>query len=729
MEALAALSLACNVLQLVGTGLKISRALKTVRDEHGPDKGVQSHAAALRQLSHEVTQSLATRGSPAANAALCTRAADVVAVAKELETLLVRFTTGRKGKIRDMVAYGRKQGDIKALEKRLQQTQDLLQNEILKDVWQTANAQWATIQVEVPSMKSELRTLISELQRGNNNVSDIITKQNAALCALDSIKIDTLHIRDNLVKQKSEERSNAELKDFLASLYFPSMNARRNMASIVALEGTFQWLLDPPSPSDSETTTEDMLDDGPRTARKFSLWLRDPGQRIFWISGKPGSGKSTLMHHLAGMPETVHAATGVHPNAKPMMLSAFIWASGDELQRSLKCLLCTLLYQLFSQNTLLAKATLHDQSSSLDMKKRTISDWSEAELCRTLAGAIKSLQQPIYIFIDGLDEINPVDGTPERLLDFVRSVLTHNNIKLCVSSRPEVIFERSLQHYPHFRLQDLTCGDMERYTRQKLAKDLRLMPESTECRHNPETVVNHLIFHAEGVFLWLQLVITSLKTGITNDDSWELLWERIDDLPVDLESFYYEKMVHKLERENRTYREYAATVFALLLLDTHYNLWDISMSLKMDNASSIDLYLNKDLRRRLIEEKVDDPMKEKRTCVARVCMQLRARCAGLVEAVPISDNPSEGERLVIFIHRTVRDFMLESGRRLWTRETPIDLTVCLDVKYARSRYFDSYRITPVGLWAPPLMSGELDVELLSWCRKILLDCQESRERW
>ncbi|KAJ1325418.1 NACHT domain-containing protein [Microdochium nivale] len=218
------------------------------------------------------------------------------------------------------------------------------------------------------------------------------------------------------------------------------MNARRNMSSIVGSEGTFQWVLDTSSQSDPGAATDDMLSDRTRTARKFSLWLRDPGQRIFWISGKPGSGKSTLMRHLAGMPETVHAATGAYPDTIPIMLSVFIWASGDKLQRSLKCLLCTLLYQLFSQNSVSAKATLSDQSSSFNMKKTTIHDWSEAELRKTLAGAIRSLPQPIYIFIDGLDEIDPVDGTPERLLDFIRSVLTHNNIKLCVSSRPEVFF-------------------------------------------------------------------------------------------------------------------------------------------------------------------------------------------------------------------------------------------------------------------------------------------------
>ncbi|KAJ1325419.1 ankyrin repeat domain-containing protein 50 [Microdochium nivale] len=246
------------------------------------------------------------------------------------------------------------------------------------------------------------------------------------------------------------------------------------------------------------------------------------------------------------------------------------------------------------------------------------------------------------------------------------------------------------------------------------------MPESAERRHNSEAVMKHLVDHAEGVFLWLQLVITSLKTGITNDDSWELLWGRIDDLPVDLESFY-EKLVHKLKRENKKYREFAATVFALLLLGTHYSMGSSrEPDLSMDWASSIDLYFNKDLQRRLIEEKVDDPLEKNWFNVRRVCRQLRARCAGLVEADWGEEGLSDkGDTHFSFIHRTVRDFMLESGHGLWAQAVLLDLNTCLDVQHAELQCLHPGRITLVCLWAPTLMlDTEWDVGLLDWCSRI-----------
>lgn len=134
MEALAALSLVCNVLQLVGVSLKASKALKAIRDEHKPDSSAQGHADILRQLSHEVKQCVTTQGS-SGNATLCTRADEVVAVARDLEKLLLRFTTGKKNKFLDGLAYLWKQGDIKALEQRLQRAQDALQSTVLLDVW------------------------------------------------------------------------------------------------------------------------------------------------------------------------------------------------------------------------------------------------------------------------------------------------------------------------------------------------------------------------------------------------------------------------------------------------------------------------------------------------------------------------------------------------------------------------------------------------------------------
>lgn len=101
-----------------------------------------------------------------------------------------------------------------------------------------------------------------------------------------------------------------------------------------------------------------------------------------------------------------------------------------------------------------------------------MSDWSEKKLREVLSHALESAQRPVYILIDGLDEVESSGGSPERLMELVRSFLAHGNIKLCVSSRPEIFYERSLQHYPHFRLQDLTRHDMWFLASRELTESL-----------------------------------------------------------------------------------------------------------------------------------------------------------------------------------------------------------------------------------------------------------------
>lgn len=56
----------------------------------------------------------------------------------------------------------------------------------------------------------------------------------------------------------------------------------------------------------------------------FRHWLQNPNQNMFWISGKPGSGKSALTHYLSTEIKD-YSPTNV------VLVSAFIWTSGGEL--------------------------------------------------------------------------------------------------------------------------------------------------------------------------------------------------------------------------------------------------------------------------------------------------------------------------------------------------------------------------------------------------------------
>lgn len=69
-----------------------------------------------------------------------------------------------------------------------------------------------------------------------------------------------------------------------------------------------------------------------------------------------------------------------------------------------------------------------------------------------------------------------------------------------------------------------------------------------------------LVGKAEGVFLWLRLASDSLVRGLKNNDSEEMLYQRLEEMPNDLHEFYND-MWTRLNEDTKLYRETAARYF------------------------------------------------------------------------------------------------------------------------------------------------------------------------
>jgi len=70
----------------------------------------------------------------------------------------------------------------------------------------------------------------------------------------------------------------------------------------------------------------------------FSKWLRT-GTGIFWISGKPGSGKSTLMKHIYNDPRTMELISQWGLQSRQMVATFFFHHRGNAMQKSFEGLL------------------------------------------------------------------------------------------------------------------------------------------------------------------------------------------------------------------------------------------------------------------------------------------------------------------------------------------------------------------------------------------------------
>lgn len=331
-----------------------------------------------------------------------------------------------------------------------------------------------------------------------------------------TIVLDTLHTVQHGVEAQIDEttRSNTR-KTLLDSLYFPEIDERRSRIKEPA-PSTLGWLFDSnyylgpePNPIWSD----------------FKQWLCDKDTSTYWISGKAGSGKSTLMAHIVDDERTRRYLTTWSGNHKLEILSFFFWRAGSQLQHSIVGLLRSLLYQLCSRHTAIADTIV----ALLSTPELRIPIWTERFLLNHVFEAIHSSQGFRFcIFIDGLDEF---DGSYDELLDSIEKLERSTNVKFCVSSRPELELLNRLRNLKQVRLQDININDIREFVGQSLRKTKlseQLCVKFTDA----------IAWQAEGVFLWASLVTQSLIKGAKAGDNEELMQTRLRSLPKGINQLF-----------------------------------------------------------------------------------------------------------------------------------------------------------------------------------------------
>lgn len=429
-----------------------------------------------------------------------------------------------------------------------------------------------------------------------------------------------------LMREDNEKRLNRVRLLILESLRFDRMDDRP--ATVVKAHAkTFEWVFKDPAA-------------GKNPWSDFALWLKR-GSGIYWIKGKPGSGKSTLMKFIWS-----HALTSTYLRewaAGKQLLAAvfFFWNSGHQSQRSHEGLFRTLLYQVLSEEPSLLPTVFPTQwkrtaalaACDLDIEKEHWDTPGQLREAFEILVRLASAEMPLCFFIDGLDE---AEGDVDDIADFVEQMaLTSPHVKFCVSSRPWPTFEAIFAEVPSLRLQDLTVEDIRIYVADTLGANRSIQ---RILRHEPgkqQWLAEELVKMAMGVFLWVSLAVKLLVRGIHEGDDTEELHRRLLSLPPDLEKFYD----HIFEQIQQGYPEESSKIFQLFRANG--NTLDILMLsraltypedsygwvlwLKLVPKSEVMTSQYKTLRKHQVE---------------RWIRKLNSRCFGLLEIV---DNNGEDE--------------------------------------------------------------------------------------
>ncbi|KAJ2985030.1 hypothetical protein NUW58_g5750 [Xylaria curta] len=249
-------------------------------------------------------------------------------------------------------------------------------------------------------------------------------------------------------------------KAILNSLFDKELR-HREVAIPETYKSTFQWLLNSPR---IDTHGRPLWSD-------FTVWLRNPNSDIYWVTGKPGSGKSTLMKFITDH-SMVKEVLAQWSGTKPFILATFyFWNAGTSLQRTQEGLLRTLLHQCLTQKPQLIpkvcprRWALFKVFGSKAVKAAPPWAWEELHESFSTFDLLAGEQFNLVLFIDGLDEF---DGNHQNLLKFVRLLHSRVGRKVCVSGRPWNDFQDAFKASPSLRLESLTASDIRFYVQDNL---------------------------------------------------------------------------------------------------------------------------------------------------------------------------------------------------------------------------------------------------------------------
>ncbi|KAI1452174.1 hypothetical protein F4805DRAFT_448534 [Annulohypoxylon moriforme] len=640
MEAVAALGLASNVLQLIECGYKVVVMAKELH-ESGQEATYSNNNASfvaqeLQELSLRVMKQLPTSDPTDDEKALCRLAEQCKQLSNKLLVLLDSLKIKKSGGKFDLLT-----GVLRNIRKKRERDQ---------------------LQADLDNYRQQLNVQINRMSH-----SDLARRLDETLSTASMTQQGILHLRDQVRKlQQASRIDSANMADFFHKLqravetpleYLAILERLRDPRMLSRFENvdtahrkTFEWLLQGPGTSQRDEQT--VFETKYRKHKEFIAWLEEdlessltdphkhitgsleqpslnaPRRRsIFRISGKPGAGKSTLMKFICENDITHEKLKAWSGDKQLICAKAFFWRFGDDEQKNLAGLTKSLLYQILKAAPRLIPVAFPQEATN-------------RMALNILLGSPRAFEShKMIFFIDGLDEF---DGRP---LELIQEIIgwtkkSSENLKICVSSREWNEFEVGFGRYPSLRIHELTYADIKNFVMDRFneIEELSTLVDGAKLGTLAEVVV----IKAEGVFLWVRVVLAAIEQGVLNGDDFEDLREKVDAFPTELKDLYQYLLNSIPERDRQ--KAFETLIFtyhrACSLLQYKF-LSDLSRDSNFARNMTMEPLPEKDLRRHL----------------ANTRRQINGRCKGFLEIRPAMEESFRGDEVVSFMHSTVYEFL------------------------------------------------------------------------
>lgn len=642
MEPLAAVSLAGNVLQfveftkhLVSDTIEIHRSVSGSTSEHLEAEGIARRLRSFaKQLAPpEPSGSLELSQDDIDLQTISTQSLEiseqVLAVVEGLkiipgESTLESFYKALKG------AWGK--DELQSLQNRLHRLSQELSNTVIP-------RQVHELHFQLTLMMQQNERLAARREKDIRKLRGELSEEFLSALQKEGDRVNAGLILSSAVKQGAGFSAEQMI---LGLLRFQTMDERHDSIP-PAYRETYEWIF---------------------KSQDYLSWLSGDSS-LYWISGKPGSGKSTLMKHIAHHPETIDRLREWSKGQEVIKAQFYLWsASRKSLMKSQEGLLRSILFQILREAPGLIPSAFPEQWEVLTQTQSSHSGHMQdilgiTELMKAfgrVSTRMKDFQLKFCFFLDGLDEY---DGRPGEIIKLVQ-LLCLPSVKICVSSRPWNEFEDAFgpEISTKLYMQELNQSDIELYVNENVAENGQFQElANAEGQENAEEVVRYIVKAADGVFLWVYLVVQSLLEGLSNADKLTDLQKRLYSLPTDLDE-YFESILFTI---GEFYESQTPTVFLVCLAAADslplMVYWFIDC-LKDNVDYTIDLK---------IEPITLQQMSARHRAMKK---RLMAYSKGLLEDrfVQTGKNDSLSSSVLFntkvdYLHRTVRDFLVKPERQ------------------------------------------------------------------
>ena len=390
----------------------------------------------------------------------------------------------------------------------------------------------------------------------------------------------------------------------------------------------------------------------------FEDWLEGKNSsNMYWIQGKPGSGKSTVMkfamnHHLT------RRLLCTYTENFWVVAGFFFHDRGTTVQKSAEGFLREVLHQLIHHQKQLFVliysifARILEQNGQSTNSSRSLADgWTLSVLREALEliGRKSTNEVNVCLFVDALDEH---DGNHRELVLILRSIaqLTANpafRVRLALAGRPENVFKTAFQGCPGFSIHEYTTDDIRHYAEDRIQAD---MPRelSIEYEEGLRNLVENIVRKAQGVFLWVRLVVSEIVEGVCEGDTMEELMALLSTIPTELGELYKRALC----------RSSRGSLEALIR-----NRSEAYVMFQIAACALKPFLLYEFLAAARFLTNGEDPYSElQRLSEEQLERRLNSRSAGLLEVPRGRTSP------VQFIHQTVKEFLTAGDGKTVIRE-------------------------------------------------------------